>query len=275
MAQYYPPTQPPAHFRNPLPDQTPPQQSQPKRPWYKLKRTWLIVGGLGLCVLIGGLAAGTEQPEAEPVAATTTEDTTPEVKTPTPTDAEPALDTDLEADIALETEDQEASDVPFEAAAEAPTANVSPTEEENPVSVAADNAVTAAESYLSYSGFSRSGLIDQLIFEGFTEKEATAAVDSLTVDWGAQAGRSAESYLSTMAFSESGLIEQLEFEGFSTADATAAVGQMTVDWNEQAAQKAENYVSMSGFSRSGLIDQLKFEGFSDSQAAYGADSVGL
>ena len=35
----------------------------------------------------------------------------------------------------------------------------------------------AAESYLEFSGFSRQGLIDQLVFEGYTQEQATYGVD--------------------------------------------------------------------------------------------------
>ena len=43
------------------------------------------------------------------------------------------------------------------------------------------------------SGFSRSGLIDQLKYEGFSTEDATVAVDSITVDWNEQAARKAAS----------------------------------------------------------------------------------
>jgi colicin import membrane protein len=58
-----------------------------------------------------------------------------------------------------------------------------------------------------------------LEFEGYPSDIATQAVDSLNVDWAAQAVRSAESYLETSSFSQSGLAEQLEFEGFTPEEA--------------------------------------------------------
>jgi Host cell surface-exposed lipoprotein len=85
------------------------------------------------------------------------------------------------------------------------------------------NAIESAESYLDFSAFSRTGLIGQLEYEGFTEAEATMAVDHLDVDWDEQAWKSAESYLEFSSFSRSGLIEQLKYEGFSTAEATYGV----------------------------------------------------
>ena len=83
------------------------------------------------------------------------------------------------------------------------------------------NAVAKAESYLEMSGFSRSGLIEQLQFEGFSETDATFAVDRLAPDWTRQAERKAAEYMDMTAFSEQGLIDQLVFEGFTAEQAAA------------------------------------------------------
>ena len=83
----------------------------------------------------------------------------------------------------------------------------------------------SAADYLDYSAFSRSGLIDQLEFEGYSTDDATFAVDALGVDWNEQAAKSAEDYLDYSAFSRSGLIEQLEFEGYSREQAEYGVDQ--------------------------------------------------
>lgn len=74
------------------------------------------------------------------------------------------------------------------------------------------NAVRSAKNYLSFSGFSRDGLIAQLSSDagdGYSVADATVAVDSLDVDWNEQAVRSAKNYLSFSGFSCNGLIEQL------------------------------------------------------------------
>lgn len=74
------------------------------------------------------------------------------------------------------------------------------------------NAVRSAKEYLSTTGFSRNGLIDQLSSdagEGYDISDATVAVDSLNIDWNQQAVKSAEEYLSTTGFSCKNLIEQL------------------------------------------------------------------
>ncbi len=88
------------------------------------------------------------------------------------------------------------------------------------------NAVNKAKDYLDFTAFSKSGLIEQLKFEGFSNEDATYAVNKIDVDWKEQAVKKAKEYLDFMAFSRSGLIEQLEFEGFTTEEATYAVEQI-------------------------------------------------
>lgn len=55
--------------------------------------------------------------------------------------------------------------------------------------------------------------------------DATAAVDSLDVDYNEQAAKAAENYLEFTGFSRSGLIEQLVFEGYMQEQATYGVDQ--------------------------------------------------
>ena len=93
------------------------------------------------------------------------------------------------------------------------------------LSVAQQNAVRSAESYLSFTAFSRSGLIGQLEFEGYSTHDATAAVDSLDIDYDEQAAKAAKNYLDLMGFSRSGLIDQLVFEGYTREQATYGVDQ--------------------------------------------------
>lgn len=74
------------------------------------------------------------------------------------------------------------------------------------------NAIRSAKQYLSMQGFSRNGLIEQLSSDagdGYKVADATAAVDSLSVDWNKQAERSAKQYLDMTGFSCKGLIQQL------------------------------------------------------------------
>lgn len=94
------------------------------------------------------------------------------------------------------------------------------------------NAVRSARNYLSMSGFSRDGLIAQLSSEygdGYAVADATAAVDSLDVDWNENAARSGRQYLSMTGFSCSGLVEQLS---------SSAGDQYTASQAQYGAQQA-------------------------------------
>ncbi|WP_216646433.1 Ltp family lipoprotein [Roseivivax sp. THAF40] len=94
------------------------------------------------------------------------------------------------------------------------------------------NAARSAKLYLSISGFSRDGLIEQLSSlygDGYDYVDAAAAVDSLAVDWNFQAKRSAEQYLSMMGFSCNSLIEQLSSaagDKYTNAQATYGAQQV-------------------------------------------------
>ena len=90
-------------------------------------------------------------------------------------------------------------------------------------SVSQRNARRKAGDYLDFSAFSRTGLIEQLEFEGFSTVDATYAVDALNVDWNEQAAKKAADYLEFSAFSRQSLIDQLIFEGFTQAQAAYGV----------------------------------------------------
>lgn len=93
------------------------------------------------------------------------------------------------------------------------------------ITAAMQNAIDAAESYLDYTAFSRSGLIKQLEFEDYDTEDATFAVDYLGVNWNEQAVKSAESYLDYTSFSRDGLIDQLQFEGYTYDQAAYGVSK--------------------------------------------------
>ena len=83
------------------------------------------------------------------------------------------------------------------------------------------NAVAKGRDYLTISAFSRQGLIEQLVYEGFSNGDATFAVDYLNPNWTEQARKKAADYMSMSAFSEQGLVEQLVYEGFTRDQAAA------------------------------------------------------
>ncbi len=145
-------------------------------------------------------------------------------------------------------------------------------------SAAEKNAVRSAKSYLNVMGFSREGLINQLVtFDKFTQEQATYGVDHCGADWNEQAKKSAKNYLSVMGFSRDGLINQLEtFDNYTHDQAVYGADNSGADWNEQAVKSGQAYLNVMGFSRDGLINQLvTFDKFTYEQASYAADKLGL
>jgi UTP:GlnB (protein PII) uridylyltransferase len=104
--------------------------------------------------------------------------------------------------------------------------------------VSQQNAYGSAKSYLSFKGFSRAGLLDQLTSEygeGFPAADAEFAVARVEAEGG-------------------------------------------VDWNAEAAEAAKSYLEFTTFSRQGLLDQLTSEygeQFTPEQAEYGVNQTGL
>lgn len=88
------------------------------------------------------------------------------------------------------------------------------------------NAREKAADYLDYESFSRTGLIKQLKYEGFSQKDAEYGADAQHADWNKQAAAKAEEYLDNGSFSRASLIQQLKFEGFTTAQATYGVNKV-------------------------------------------------
>lgn len=99
-----------------------------------------------------------------------------------------------------------------------------PAEPAQPVeTISQRNAKAKAADYLRFMSFSRSGLIGQLEFEGFTTDDATYGVDAIGPNWDDQAAKKAADYLDTMSFSRQGLLDQLIFEGFTPEQAEYGV----------------------------------------------------
>lgn len=100
-------------------------------------------------------------------------------------------------------------------------------EEKPKLTLSQQNAVGKAQSYLDFAGFSRTGLIGQLEYEGFSTEDATFGADNAGADWNAECAEKAKSYLEFSSFSREGLADQLAFEGFLATEiefGLAAVG---------------------------------------------------
>jgi hypothetical protein len=173
-----------------------------RKPKGKLdQKTIALIGLAGITLVIVAIAGITtgfkDSPSSEKVAAQPTESSTPS-----------------------ETESSSPS----------PEATVAPvpeeTEEEPSITFEQENAREKAMQYLDFSAFSRTGLIKQLVYDKFSNSDATFAVDSLNINWKQQAALKAQEYLNFQSFSRAGLIDQLKFEGFSDDQARYGVEQV-------------------------------------------------
>jgi hypothetical protein len=107
------------------------------------------------------------------------------------------------------------------------TEKAKPPKPEKPAETAGQTQARAsAEQYLDYSAFSRSGLIEQLEFEGFSTKDATYGTEAQHANWNDQAALAAKEYLDYSSFSRAGLIEQLTFEGYTPQQAEFGVNKV-------------------------------------------------
>jgi hypothetical protein len=196
-----------------------PIQPKPKKKHRGLKITGAIVGGLVvLGIVIGVTGGGT--PAASPAASAAPTSVCSEPKgTPTP----PA---DGSA-VAWDPYTCEWAKLP--GTADSTTAAPVAQAPEFPPQV--QQARNSAQSYLGFKGFSRDGLVGQLSSksgDGYPQDVATQAVDSLSVDWNAQAAKSAQEYLDFTSFSCTGLIGQLSSKAgdqFTKAQATYGAHQ--------------------------------------------------
>jgi type IV secretory pathway VirB10-like protein len=85
--------------------------------------------------------------------------------------------------------------------------------------VSQKNAVRKAKSYISFSGFSRDGLVAQLEYEQFSRADAEYGADHSGANWNEEAAQKAKSYMDMMGYSRDGLIQQLLYEKFTQAQA--------------------------------------------------------
>lgn len=202
------------------------------------KKTALGIGGaFGALILIGAIAEPPAETELAAVEVDTQE-VQQEVEAPEPTgEPEPSADPEPSEEPKPEPKPANKPAPQPEPTAEAEPAPVAPPkpepQPEPELTLAQRNALKSAESYLSFSSFSRAGLIDQLSSEygeGYDLADATWAVDNVQVDWFAEAVEAAESYLEFSSFSRSGLYDQLtsqygeQFTAEQANHALAAVG---------------------------------------------------
>lgn len=198
-----------------------------------IARHKLLTGAGGVVLLIVAIAAlvgGNGGAGEDPVVVATTQDADTGEKSADEIAAEEQAEADRlaeeEAAAAAEAEEERLAEEQ-RLADEAAAAEAAAAEAARIGSVAQQNAYRSAVSYLDLTGFSRSGLIGQLEFEGFSAADAEFAIARLEaeggVDWNAEAAESAASYLDLTSFSRAGLVDQLLFEGFTQEQAEYGV----------------------------------------------------
>jgi colicin import membrane protein len=236
--------------------------SKKTRPWYQKKRF-----AIPLVLLVLGLISAQNAPLGEQTSSpgASQQPTALSNTQADPNESQEPADESVEAE--LDSEDR----------ADDGSSSLSETSEQR-------NARESAESYLRFHPFSRTGLIQQLEYEGYSFEDSSYAVDAVNADWFEQAAKSAESYLEFSSFSRSGLLDQLLYEGFTEAEAAYGVkeaygGEETPSGvsadQANAIGSAESYLRYSAFSRTGLIAQLEYEGFSLADSTYAVDALNI
>lgn len=238
--------------------------SKKARPWYQKKRF-----AIPLILVVLGVISAQNAPEDERASVT---GATSQAQS-------------ANSDSGGNTEPEETDELAVEGGSE--TSTLEPIENEPPAGSETSgqlNARETAESYLRFSAFSRTGLIAQLEYEGYSFEDSSYAVDAVEVDWFEQAVKSAESYLEYSSFSRTGLLDQLLYEGFTEVEAAHGVevsyggkepeSGLSAD-QANALGSAESYLRYSAFSRTGLIEQLEYEGFSRADSTFAVDSLNV
>ncbi|WPU10393.1 Ltp family lipoprotein [Pseudarthrobacter oxydans] len=196
------------------------------------KKVALIVTGVVilLSIVVNSARAGSA-PSSAPVASSPKVATAAQTAsaTPAPTkdpavaaaEAEAAAKAKAEADAAAKAKAEADAAAKAQAAADAAAAKAAAEAEAaaKKGTISQQSAQRKAGDYLKFTAFSRSGLIDQLVFEKFSVDDATWAVDHMTIDYNEQAAKKAKDYLKFTSFSRSGLVDQLLFEGYTPEQA--------------------------------------------------------
>lgn len=185
----------------------PPPPALPPRPplkhgWRDWPWTGIVAGVVVLAAIIGIVAAFSGTDEDKTITATAQ----------STTEQRPVVSAAASAPATTST-----------ATTVAPTTRVTTAPTTAALTAGQKNAIGTAQSYLRFSGFSRQGLINQLLFEKYSVEDATFAVDHIGANWNEEAAETARAYLRTSSFSRQGLIDQLIFEKYTRAEAEYGV----------------------------------------------------
>ena len=136
------------------------------------------------------------------------------------------------------------------------------------------DALDHALELLETIAYSRNGLINQMVYEGYDEAASAAAADHTGLDWKEQALKSAREYLHYLPMSLTGVAQMLEYDLFTPEEASYALEQLTdVDWDAEA-DEAVAYLLKQGVSRVGLEENLQSRGFTREQISKAVGKTG-
>lgn len=208
-----------------LANKTRDKQGLPLEGYDRHKKVALIVTGVVflLSIVVNSARAGSA-PSSAPVVSTPKVATAAQTASATPAPTKDPAVAAAEAEAAAKAKAE--ADAAAKAKAEADAAAKAQAEAEAAAkrgTVSQQNALRKAADYLDYTAFSRTGLIEQLVYEKYSAEDSTWAVDRVTVDWNEQAAKKAKDYLDYTSFSRSGLVEQLLYEGFTPEQAEYGV----------------------------------------------------
>lgn len=173
-----------------------------------------ITAGAALVVMLPvALLGGAESQQATPAPPASSQNATsaPDIQVEDPAEETEAAEPSEAPQLSEPAEDVQATEEPSDEPVEEPA--------EPEMTNGQEQAVGKAQDYLEYTHFSKKSLIKQLKYEGFSNKEATFAVDYIDVNWKKQAAGKAKDYLDYTHFSRSSLIQQLRYEGFTQSEA--------------------------------------------------------
>lgn len=102
---------------------------------------------------------------------------------------------------------------------------------DNPSSNDKEAIQLSANDHILHNPFSKVGLFEQLVSEGYYHELVTEVVDGMDVDWTEQAVAAGDRYIQYSApeAKESGLRDQLAYEGFTESEIDDAVQSLDID----------------------------------------------
>jgi len=154
---------------------------------------------------------------------------------------------------------------PAQPVREAPVVTVAPSETEGQFLARED-----ALFYWSQDWYSRDGLINWLMYLGYSYEDSVYGTDSIGSSWYYDAFLAAQEYISEYYYSRYGLILALEAEGFTTDQATYGVDDLGHDWYEEAYALALEYIVYEGYTELEAYNELLIDGFTEAEADYGS-----